>query len=734
MSTKQEPAAHIDQGRIHLLEDHLREVGRLAASFAEKFGSSEWGRLAGLWHDGGKYRAAFQRMILEANGMTAHLEDDQVQGRVTHSTAGALLARERFQNRGLALQLVIAGHHAGLSDPFTLEDRLNNKHPRELEEARNGGWSPAPEPCPEPPPHLAPRGVGQQDELRRDFELWVRMLFSALVDADFLDTERFYDQSRSELRRQGSCSLQELSDRLDAHLEKLQQKAGDSPVQAVRARVLRRAQEAARQPQGAFSLTVPTGGGKTLTSLSFALRHAVAHGLERVIVAIPYTSIIEQTAEVYRAILGDAVVEHHSALDPSRETPFNRIASENWDAPVVVTTNVQLFESLFANRSSRCRKLHRLVRSVVVLDEAQTLPLDFLIPILDVLRGLLQHYRVSLLLSTATQPALSRREDRRWGLPDVREIVDDPGKLASELRRVTFELPEDLARETTWAELAARVHAHDRVLAITHQRKHARVLFEEVLRLRGEEATFHLSALMCAEHRAEVLGEIRRRLAGGGPLCVISTQLVEAGVDLDFPVVFRALGGLDAITQAAGRCNREGNLATPGRVILFRAPDPPPPGPLQQGLDAMLLMLRGNPALDPLSPSAIEEYFQRLYRVGVEDRHGVQPLRAERKFREVAEKVRLIDEEGRVDLVVPHGDLAPIERLRAWPSRVTFRGVQRKIVGIPRHTAEAWQRQGVVDDVGGLLILSPVYAHLYDRRLGLKVEANPVSDPAQLVI
>ncbi|MCS6902102.1 MAG: CRISPR-associated endonuclease Cas3'', partial [Myxococcales bacterium] len=354
-------------------------------------------------------------------------------------------------------------------------------------------------------------------------------------------------------------------------------------------------------------------------------------------------------------------------------------------------------------------------------------------PILDVLRGLLLHYRVSLLLSTATQPALSWREDRRWGLPDVREIVDDPGKLARELRRVTFEMPRDLSQATTWPELAASIHHHKRVLAITHLRRHARALFEEVLRLGDEASTFHLSALMCPEHRADVLGEIRRRLAGEEPLRVISTQLVEAGVDLDFPVVFRALGGLDAITQAAGRCNREGKLPS-GRVILFRAPEPPPPGPLQQGLDATLLMLQGDPSLDPLSPAAIETYFRRLYQAGVEDRHGIQVLRGEWKFREVAEKVRLIDEEGQVDLVVPYGDLGPIECLRARPSRGSFRGVQRKIVGIPRYVAESWKQQGVVDEVAGLLILSPTYAHLYDPRLGLKGEANPVSDPVSFVI
>lgn len=416
-----EPLAHLDeQRRPHLLVEHLVQVGELAQAFAQRFGAGEWARLAGRWHDLGKYSPKFQYLIRAENGVAAHLEGEAENDPRDHSTAGALHAHKALgQGPGSPLAFVIAGHHAGLADRDKLKDRLerqekkgllqhalNARPPAKLLEATAPAW-------PAWLSGLTRRPASAQEGLAtaRALELWTRMLFSALCDADFLDTEAFLSPERA-LLRQGGAPLEVLRERLSQHLEALQAQAAPTEVNRVRAEVLAACLRAAEQPPGAFSLTVPTGGGKTLASLAFALEHAVRHGLERVVVAIPFTSIIEQSAAVYREALGEyaeqAVLEHHSALDPLRETARNRVAAENWDKPVVVTTTAQLFDSLFANRPGACRKLHRLARSVLVLDEAQTLPPRLLKPIVDVLGSLARDYGTSVVVCTATQPALGR--------------------------------------------------------------------------------------------------------------------------------------------------------------------------------------------------------------------------------------------------------------------------------------------------------------------------------------
>jgi CRISPR-associated endonuclease/helicase Cas3 len=438
-----EPLAHVDQsGRTHRLDDHLAAVGRMAANFASIFNATDWARLAGIWHDLGKYREGFQKYIRQTSDPDSHIEG-KVGGRdKTHSAAGALHAMQVFASRfgplgetaARLLAYVIAGHHAGLADwTAGLDNRLLGTHApdseREYREARDA--------CVSANPQIL--SLPDEFDLRRALEtipgsrsgnplacaLWVRMLFSTLVDSDFLDTEAFMDEGKAHAR-DGFAQLEDYLHRLDAHLDAKAAavasdgRAGD-PVMRARADVLRQCREKAALPSGVFSLAVPTGGGKTLSSLAFALRHAVARRQRRVIYAIPYTSIIEQTADVFADIFGrDAVVEHHSQADSdaSAETARSRLACENWDAPLVVTTNVQLFESLFAARTSRCRKLHNIAGSVIVLDEAQLLPPEFLQPILDTLRLLVEHYGVTLLLCTATQPVLTdaKRFDPRQSL------------------------------------------------------------------------------------------------------------------------------------------------------------------------------------------------------------------------------------------------------------------------------------------------------------------------------
>ena len=512
----------------HLLTDHLGEVARRARDNAASFGR-EWAYLAGLWHDVGKQRAGFQSYIRQANGIDAHIEG-RVQDRdKTHSAAGAVWAErllaERFGNQGRmlarSLQYAIAGHHAGLDNWHGgLAERLASADAqRECDEALAGsdcGNLLRPITLPD-----SIRGLPIGDErtgIPGRFALWQRMLFSALVDADFLDTEDFYDPAHAAVRGHSPATVQ-LKSALDDHMAGLAAKASDTAVNRLRARILRECRDKAQRPPGVFTLTVPTGGGKTLASMAFALDHAVAHpgphSTRRIIYAIPYTSIIEQTADMFREafkVLGDdVVIEHHSNAEslPEQETARSRLACENWDAPVVVTTNVQLFESLFARRTSRCRKLHNIAGSIIVLDEAQLLPVEFLQPIVDVLRLLVREYGVTLVLCTATQPVLtaSVSADARRGLQRgfaanaVTEIIDDVPALYAALRRVRVHLPPSLDAPREWPAIADDIAGHDAVLAIVGRRADARDLFT-LMRQRSTSGCWHLSALMCAQHRS----------------------------------------------------------------------------------------------------------------------------------------------------------------------------------------------------------------------------------------
>ena len=490
------------------------------------------------------------------------------------------------------------------------------------------------------------------------------MIYSCLVDADFLDTESFMDPAKSAWRKEFP-SLENLHNNLQSHLERLMVAVPSSTINKHRADILNQCLSAADWPPGLFSLTVPTGGGKTLSSLAFALKHALRFGKKRIIYVIPYTSIIEQNAAVFRDILGaDAVLEHHSNYEPEEEDHRSQLASENWDAPLIVTTNVQFFESLFGNRSSRCRKIHRIANSVVILEEAQMLPVPLLKPSLEALRELALNYRTTIVLCTATQPALSTSETFNDGLEGVREITPDPTALYQAFKRVdTVKLPS-LADD----ELAERLNEYRQVLCVVNTRKHARQLYE---RLSDKEGRFHLSALMCPAHRTKVLDRIRAALAKGDPCRVISTQLVEAGVDIDFPVVFRSIAGVDSIAQAAGRCNREGKLMENGQVFVFTPEGGLPPGYFRQTAQTAEAVLRHHE--DPLSLEAVHHYFRDLYwlRGAALDQQQILADLAEGAmagdfpFRVVAEKFKIIAD-GMAPIIIPWNDDAEriVEELR----------------------------------------------------------------------
>ncbi|HET9033419.1 MAG TPA: CRISPR-associated endonuclease Cas3'' [Dokdonella sp.] len=756
MEQKFESLAHSPD---HPLSDHLRAVAALAAEFSAPFGSNDWGHLAGLWHDLGKYRPAFQAKLAAVDGIDAHIEG--FAQRVTHSHAGALHAIQSLGPlRGQILAFLIAGHHSGLPDldeasPTSLKFRLSSEMAkREFVEAM-AQTIPEDILTVEHPASMIAGGT-------QGFALWVRMLFSSLVDADFLDTEAYYDSNKASKRsRYPSLTATKLAfDDSMIALEGRVASGPDLPVNRIRAEVLEKCRSKGRDAglaPGFFELTVPTGGGKTFASLAFALEHAIAHDKRRIVYAIPYTSIIEQTAKSFRNALSslgvDAVLEHHSNLDVSerKEDHASRLAAENWDAPLIVTTNVQLFESLHATRTSRCRKLHNLANSVIVLDEAQQLPRDFLAPILRALKLLVAHYGVTVLFCTATQPALIPRREpisNRLLLDGVdaeamRPIIDDPQPMFDALRRVDIDLPADFSARRHWPEIAAEIAAHDCVLSIVNVRQHARELFA----LLPEDGAIHLSALMCAEHRSAVIEQIKIRLRDKAegkdqrPLRVVSTQLVEAGVDLDFPVVFRALAGLDSIAQAAGRCNREGRLEGRGKVRVFVPPQSAPPGILRQGEQAMTEMAKTGRLADPLSPAAFTEYFNQLYAKDDSgfDRGGVlELLKHDRAaFRTAAERFRLIDNDSESIIVAYRKDGASESPVGAWlgalekDGRQTglYRKLQRYTVSVPRRIFEQMLRRGELEERAGLWLALDL---LYDQRLGLTVTSD-TGNPADYI-
>jgi CRISPR-associated endonuclease/helicase Cas3 len=705
--------------RGHWLEEHLREVGVLAARFAQEFGAGELANVAGRWHDIGKYSPDFQYRIRSENGVDAHIENRNKVLR-DHATAGATLAFERedwAEEVRWALALVIAGHHC--SKPVHLSKARAGGLPKELEKLS----TPA-----------VPQALQTADRLAK--EMAVRMLYSALCDADFLDTESFYDQSKSELRRDWP-SIESLGETLQRRMAEFESGAVKSRVNDLRSSIRKQCLNRVGDAPGFFSLTVPTGGGKTLAAMSFALEHARLHSLRRVVVAIPFTSIIEQNADVYRRYLGeDAVLEHHSALEPTSdasETARTRIASENWDAPVIVTTTVQLLESLFSNRSSACRKLHRLANSVIILDEAQSLPVCLLGPTLDGLKTLVRDYGATIVFSTATQPAFKQSSKRSWGIAKMRELVDSPASLFQQLERVKIEWPNDVNNKTSWESLADELCHHDNVLVVVHRRNDARVVTELLDERLSDQSTIHLSALMTAAHRSEVLAELKKRKSRGEPSRLVATQLVEAGVDLDFPIVYRALAGLDSIAQAAGRCNREGQLAGLGTVKVFVAPTEPPKGILQVSVKATRELLSQGP-LRIDDPRDFETYFSTVYRSVDVDKKGIQALRERFNFPKVAENYRIIENDWSAPLVIATGEAKEaIEHLKmVGATRDTLRKLQRHTVNVPKKLVDVWRAQGHVERVEPVDLLTDPTA--YSWRFGLLLNRVGISDAASLIV
>ncbi|MFB9146736.1 CRISPR-associated endonuclease Cas3'' [Halomonas alkalicola] len=709
------------------LASHLIAVGELAGERAARFGAGPWGEAAGLLHDIGKYTAPFQRRL------------EGSPERVDHSTAGAHIAIETFPQVGYLLAYLIAGHHAGLANGRDMGERTPLKNRLEAD-------LPPLDPVWQQeialPRNLLPPAHFQQRRDRAFFQyaFLTRMLFSCLVDADFVDTEAFYavHEKGVPYARGGGPSLDLLRDALNQRLATF---TADSDVNRLRSEILSHVRSQAELSPGRFTLTVPTGGGKTLASLAFALDHAIAHGMDRVIYVIPFTSIVEQNAAVFRDALGKhgetAVLEHHSAFDAGNPRDHHSIDklrrdSENWDAPIVVTTAVQFFESLFAAKTSRCRKLHNIARSVVILDEAQTMPLPLLRPSVAALDELALNYRTSVVLCTATQPALAETDDPErsfvGGLRDLRELAPEPDRLYRDFKRVTVRHIGPLDDTALRDELLVT----DQVLCIVNNRRHARALFESIADRSG---AYHLTTSMCAVHRRRVLAEIRQVLQAGEPCRVISTSLIEAGVDVDFPRVLRAEAGLDSIAQAAGRCNREGRRsASDSEVAIFATAndDWAPPPELKKFAQATIEVLRHH-GDDPLSLAAIEAYFRLLYwQQGPQelDKHGLLKLVEDGRieglpFDTLEQKFRMIENNQRA-VIIPFDDKAR-DALRKLAYAEGVGGIARELqpytVQVPQQGFAALERVGAIVAVEsakfGEQFMMLVNEDLYDGRLGL---------------
>lgn len=705
------PIAHTtDDERTHNLLDHLQGTAKRCATFADAFDCAEWGQLLGLWHDLGKYSLAFQQYIRHA--------DTDRRGRVDHSSVGAQLAITTFGARGRLVAYPIAGHHAGLADWMSeragmgaLAQRLEKRNSNDaaLDASIPDSLVTLPFPTDRPP----------RPATSLTCSFWVRMLFSCLVDADYLDTEAFFD-ARKTYTRVGYPQLADLLPRFTRYMDEKQAVAHPSAVNELRASILQQCISRAAESPGFYTLTVPTGGGKTLSSLAFALHHALAHAKRRVIYVIPYTSIIEQTADQFREIVGESLIEHHSNFESPDETEAStrhRLACENWDAPIIVTTTVQFYESLFAARPSRCRKLHNIANSVVILDEAQLLPADFLAPVLEAMKELQRNYGVTVVLCTATQPALGAQHTQDFhfnGLGDATEIVSDVPSLFHQLRRTNIAMVHDLQQPVTWEELAAQLQTYDSMLCIVNRRDDARQLWQLM-----PKGTWHLSALMCGAHRSRRIAEIKQRLRDGLPTRVISTQLVEAGVDLDFPVVYRAVAGLDSIAQAAGRCNREGRL-TRGQVFVFQPPSEVPVGYLRQaaGVGRRLLL---EDADDPLAPERFTAFFRELYWLHGDrlDKQKILELLGNDpelriSFREAAHRFKLIDDATQAPVLVRYDNADLLGMLEhGKPDRWLLRKLQRSVVNLSRWTLDPLLASGAVREVhpGILMQMHSAYYH-----------------------
>ncbi len=722
------------------LHVHLTNVSKIAGGFAKMIGLFEEAVLAGSLHDLGKYRQEFQDYLRGDRASSAETQ---------HAAYGAVWAMGENQ---LLQAFVIAGHHAGLHDMADIQGipcKSVLGLPEALAVSLQRYIAEASPPIALSEPAFLGNATNPVDQaLRIDFA--VRMLFSCLVDADRLDSA-LWPLVPAEDRPLDAVGL------LDRVKDERQRKAGKSPegpLKSSRNQIFDTCLLKAESAQGFFSLTVPTGGGKTLSAMAFALAHARKHNLRRVIVVIPYLSIIEQNAAEYRRVLGnDVVLENHSSVKPrpdadEEEKDALELAAENWDSPVVITTSVQFIESLLSARPSRCRKLHRIAHSVVIFDEVQTMPSHLLQPIFSVFRELARQYGVSFVFSSATQPAFLKSTSLPDGFTEgeMRPIIDDPNQLFRSLRRVNYHLPRD-GETLDWPELANRMALPEnrQSLCVVNLTKHAVELWDRLRSALPEtelRMLFHLSSAMCPAHRLRVIRLMRWLLRRGHPCRVISTQLIEAGVDVDFPTVWRALGPLDSIVQTAGRCNREGRSER-GNVHVFRPVEHKIPGGVYssatgQAAIAVSRFDSREEAEEALAtdPEIFTGYFHGLYQsVDTDlrkDGYTIQEERERLNFRTVGERAKVIDSDTQ-PVIVTYGAgkrLVQAIRERQLPpgtprfNRDDQRSLQRYMVNLRQRDFDQLLAQGYVETLLPNLNVHILHASCYHAVRGLVLPGN----------
>lgn len=661
----------------------------------------------GLTHDIGKCSAAFQKRLHGGP-------------KVDHATAGAIECARI--NCGFDACAVI-GHHSGLLDygNAVTDQPGDSTFCGRIKKGLAGGIPPYD--CNVKFAVPVPPVPASEDFLFLSF--WTRMLYSCLVDADYLDTERFMENTV--LKEDAYDSLSVLLERLEAYIEPWWTPTND--LNRKRCRILRECMDKGSLKKGLYTLTVPTGGGKTVASLAFALKHAVAHGMKRIIYVIPYTSIIEQNAAVFKKILGEKnVLEHHSNMSFSGDSEqpdavSQRVrATENWDAPVIVTTAVQFFESMYANRSSKCRKLHNIANSVIIFDEAQMIPTEHLNPCVAAISNLVSHFEATAVLCTATQPALADLFRKFSPDLEINELCSQTRDLYDRFRRVTF---NKIGKQSTQS-LADLLGNSRQVLCIVNSRKSA----QEIFSVLPEEGRFHLSTLMYPAHRQQVLADIKKRLNEGLSCRVVSTSLIEAGVDIDFPAVYREMAGLDSILQAAGRCNREGRRdASHSIVTIFESESPPPPL-FRVNIGACTQALHENS--DPADIETINRYFSSLRSFigdNIDKNHIVSSMSkgisgCVLPFETVANSFKLIDDTCKCVYIPINEGAELVSRIaEGTASRSVYRAAGRYSVSVYEQHYQALLSAGAIsildDDSAVLTDMS-----LYSQETGLSLNMD----------
>jgi len=700
-----------DEWPIQSNIDHSNGVAKLAAKFTNEFGMESFGMIEGLLHDKGKEQAGFQQYI---QGITGY--KDITYQRTPHAFVGALLAKKFYPQFYLLISYPIMGHHAGLSDYNHFEETMGKSIPDDIAIEKL---------------NIQPKTDKQLKTNKQDIHHVIRMLYSCLVDADFLDTESFMNEDNANLRGNKS----ELKNLLPLLERKLQEFKNSKPsaVNQIRALIQEQCIKSSEDKPGFFSLTVPTGGGKTISSIVWAIRHAIKYGKKRIIIAIPYTSIITQTAQTLRKIFGEEnVLEHHSNTDPDRIQDKRRalemkLATENWDYPIIVTTNVELFESMFSNKPSSCRKLHNICNSVLILDEVQTLPLEYLQPIVDSLKTYQRIFGTTVLFTTASLPALkgdirhgSKPNAVLHGIEDIKEIIPESFRLHEKLRRVNLHFDDN---SSSYDEIAERLSKYDRVLCIVNTRKDAMEIFT---RLPKEGLTLHLSRMMCSQHIRKTIDNIKKSLLDDNQkiIRVVATQLIEAGVDIDFPIVFRQEAGLDSILQAAGRCNREGKLGLSDSYV-FRLNKPLPLGYISNAANAQKNLPKD---MDWFAPQTMIQYFIQLYsRTATFDKADINDYLYKPFdfcFETAAKEFKLIDDSS-ISVIVNYGNSYELIT-KLVKEGINYR-IMKKLgqysVNIHEKVFKELFKAGLVEEV-----LEGVYflpdKEQYDNAKGLMIESH----------